>query len=114
MSATPPELDLQRIDRWCKAQWPARFHDEVFCEHHRRGKNVTLCETRAPWDGEGDWTHRPYAQLRYRPESTDWALHWADRNSRWHVYDPEGFHVMGSCVELLAEIDRDPTCIFKG
>jgi hypothetical protein len=109
-----PELDTQRVERWCAAQWPARFHDQVFWECHVRGKSVTICETRAPWDGNGDWTHRGFAQLRYRVASTDWSLHWADRNSRWHVYDPSGTPLTGSCADLLAEIDRDPTYIFKG
>ena len=109
-----PALDLERIRRWCEAQWPARYRNEVFWEAHVRGKNVTLCETRAPWNGEGDWTHQGFAQLRYRPDSQDWSLHWADRNSRWHVYDPDGYAVTGSSADLLAEVDRDPTCIFKG
>jgi hypothetical protein len=109
-----PETDLARIRQWCNAQVPDRLRDQVMWEAHARGKSVTLCETRAPWNGEGDWTHQGVAQLRYRPESQDWSLHWADRNSRWHVYDPDGKAVTGSCAELLDEVDRDPTCIFKG
>ncbi|WP_395690550.1 DUF3024 domain-containing protein [Nocardioides sp.] len=109
-----PETDLRRIEQWAAAQWPERFRDEVFWEVHTRGRNVTVCETRAPWGGGTDWTHQSLAQLRYRPETSDWALHWADRNSRWHVYDPDGFPVIGTAAELLAEIDRDPTAIFKG
>ena len=110
-----PDTDVYRIHQWCAAQWPEKFRSEVFWEAHLRGRSVTLCETRAPWDGTGrPWTHHGFAQLRYRPEQRDWSLHWSDRNSRWHAYDPEGFHVCGSVVDLLAEIDRDPTCIFKG
>lgn len=48
-----PETDLRRSTTWCEATWPARFADEVRCEHHMRGHKVTVCETRAPWDGEG-------------------------------------------------------------
>lgn len=114
MSALP-ETDLVRIRQWCERQWPARFRNEVFWEMHTRGRSVTLCETRAPWDGsDRPWTHRHFAQFRFRPETSDWTLHWVDRNSRWHPYDPEGFHVCGSAAELLEEIDRDPTAIFKG
>ena len=53
------------------------------------------------------------AQLRFRPEHHDWSLHWPGRNSRWHPYD-HGNRQFGSIAELLAEIDDDPTCIFKG
>ena len=53
------------------------------------------------------------AQLRYRPESGDWSFHWADRNGRWHPY-ADGNRQFGSIVELLAEVDDDPTAIFMG
>ena len=53
------------------------------------------------------------AQLRYRPESRDWSLHWADRNGRWHPH-ADGNRQFGSIVELLAEVDDDPTAIFMG
>ncbi len=43
-----PEMDLRRIEQFCAAQWPERFHTEVFWECHVRGKNATICETRAP------------------------------------------------------------------
>lgn len=109
-----PETDLHRIATWCEAMWPPAYHDQVRAEHHVRGKSVTLCETRAPSDGEGGWTHLPIAQLRHRPETGDWTLHWPDRNSRWHPYDPDGHHVTGTCAQLLDEVDRDPTSIFKG
>lgn len=108
-----PETDLRRIQTWCEAMWPPKFADEVRAEHHVRGKNVTICETRAPWDGEGGWTHQPVAQLRYRPDHGDWTLHWADRSSRWHEYR-EGGRFTGTAAELLAEIDADPTSIFWG
>lgn len=110
----PPELDLRRIEAWCEEQWPPEYRAEVRYEHHVRGKNVTICETRVPFGGQDGWTHLNVAQLRYRPDEGDWTLHWSDRNGRWHVYDPEGHHVTGTCAELLAEIDADPTFIFKG
>lgn len=109
-----PDTDLARIQRYCEAESPPQFRDELRVEHHRRGKSVTLCETRPPWDGrEGEWTHLNIAQLRYRPDSADWSLHWSDRNSRWHPYDM-GNAQFGSVASLLSEIDADPTCIFRG
>lgn len=60
-----------------------------------------------------EWDHLPRAQLRYRPASGDWSLHWADRNGRWHPYE-HGNRQFGSVAALLAEVDDDPTAIFKG
>ncbi len=108
-----PETDLARITRWCAEESPERYSDELRVEHHVRGRTVTLCETRAPWDGQGEWTHLPIAQVRFRADTSDWSLHWADRNGRWHPYDM-GSVQFGSIAELLAEIDDDPTFIFRG
>lgn len=108
-------MDLARVKRWCSNESPAGPADDLRVEYHVRGKSVTLCETRPPWDGrDGEWTHLDIAQLRYRPDTTDWSLHWSDRNSRWHPYDPDGYHVTGSAADLLAEVDRDPDCVFRG
>ena len=108
-----PETDLRRIERFCAEMWPERFHAEVRAETHVRGNTVTLCETRVPFAGLTEWTHDHFAQLRFRPGSADWALYRADRNSRWHE-NREGNVFSGTAAELLAEIDEDPTSIFKG
>ena len=108
-----PELDLRRIAHYCEHAVPEDARDRQRVEHHVRGRSVTLCETRPPWTGVGEWTHMGFAQLRYREDRGDWTLHWADRNSRWHEYH-EGNVFSGSMAELLAEVDDDPTCIFKG
>lgn len=108
-----PETDLRRVERFCAAMWPAEYADQARAEYHVRGRSVTLCETRPPWNGIGEWTHLPIAQLRYRAGRGDWTLHWADRNSRWHEYH-QGNVFSGSMAALLAEVDEDPTFIFKG
>lgn len=112
-SAHLPETDLRRVEKFCSDMWPEKFHHQVQAEFHIRGRSVTLCEHRAPWDGSGDWIHETFAQLRFRPDVGDWTLHWPDRNSRWHEYH-EGKFFSGTIAELLAEIDEDPTSIFKG
>jgi hypothetical protein len=108
-----PETDLRRIQRFCAQMWPEQFHSEVRAETHIRGNAVTLCETRVPFGGLTEWTHDPFAQLRFRLATVDWALYWADRHSKWHEYH-QGNIFCGSMSELLVEIDADPTCIFKG
>ena len=110
--AAVPDVDLERIKRFCVEESPAKVADQVRVVYKVRGKSVTISESRAPWDGRGtEWTDQPLAQLRYSPQSTKWSLHWADRNSRWHPYD---FIEPGAVASLLAEIKRDPTCIFWG
>lgn len=109
-----PETDLARISAWCDRQVPERFREEMRWEAHVRGRSVTICETRPPFPvTSGEWTHLGVAQLRWRGDSADWTLHWADRNSRWHEYH-EGGRFSGTAAQLLAEIDDDPTAIFKG
>ncbi|MFF5322308.1 DUF3024 domain-containing protein [Janibacter hoylei] len=88
--------------------WPTRSGSSTTC-----GATTSPSARRAPWAGEGEWTHQPLAQLRYLPDERRWTLHWADRNSRWHEYH-EGNVFIGSAAELLTEIDEDPTCIFWG
>lgn len=108
-----PETDLARIAAYCTSASPAEHADQLRTEHHVRGRAVTLCEARTLWHG-GDWVCHRFGQLRYRFDSHDWLLYWADRNDRWHPYDPDGFHLIGTVRELLDEVKRDPTCIFRG
>jgi hypothetical protein len=41
-----------------------------------------------------------------------WTLYWRDRNLRFHRYDQ--LPPSPSIIDLLTEIDRDPTAIFWG
>lgn len=107
-----PDLDLERIKRFCHEQSPAEVAEHLRVVYSIRGSSVTLFESRPPWDGRGEeWTENPFAQLRYSAQTAKWSLYWADRNSRWHPYEEIA---PGQLRNLLIEIDEDPTCIFKG
>ncbi len=107
-----PDLDLARIRRFCEGRVSPRHRDEVRVEADVRGGSVTIRECRPPWDGsDAAWTRQPMAQLRYRADTCDWALYWADRNGRWHRYEQLA---PGAVDVLLSEIESDPTCIFWG
>jgi hypothetical protein len=107
-----PDLDLERIKRYCTKESPAEFADQLRVVYSIRGRSVTLSESRPPWDGVGEeWTEVPFAQFRYSNQTTKWSLYWADRKSRWHLYEEVA---PGQLITLLAEIDEDPTCIFRG
>ncbi len=107
-----PDFDLLKIRRYCEEKTPQEFRSEMQVEVGVRGKSVTIFECRPPWDEQGtEWSRLPIGQLRYDPATARWTLFWADRNSRWHLYDLVD---PGTVEELLGEIDRDPTCIFWG
>jgi len=107
-----PDLDLEKLRRYCRTRVPARVADEVRLEVTTRGKNVSIHERRPPWDGSpGDWTSTPIAQLRYEGDGA-WTLYFADRNSKWVRY-PE-LEPMQPVDVHINELEVDPTCLFWG
>lgn len=108
------ELDVARVQRWCRAQVPERVRDQVRIEVDVAPRHLTVVECRAPWrTGDGpEWTRHPIARLRYTQSTGQWALYWRDRNLRFHAY-----HLVPPTLQfedLLREVDLDPTAIFWG
>jgi hypothetical protein len=54
----------------------------------------------------------PIARLHYTAADKSWTLYWRDRNLRFHRY--KTLAPSDRVDDLLAELDRDPTCIFWG
>jgi hypothetical protein len=107
-----PDLDLARIRSYCDGRVPARYRNEARVEASVRGKSVTIFDCRPPWHPSlTEWSRVPVAQLRYDPGAEHWTLYWADRNSRWHLYD---LIEPGTVTALLAEIEDDPISILWG
>ena len=108
-----PEIDLEKVKRFCDAQWPAEeFADKVRLEVTTRGKNVSIHECRAPFESTSvEWTKAPIAQLRYDGEGL-WTLYVADRNDKWSIY----FHLdpKQPIDVIINELDEDPSCFFWG
>ena len=75
---------------------------------------MTIVERRAPWreDYGPEWSALAVARLRYIAATGLWTLYWRDRNERWHAYDEVASNE--NVLELLDEIDRDPSGIFWG
>jgi len=109
-----PELDAARVRRWAVDHTPAEYRDEMRVEVDETPRSLTILECRPPWrDLIGpEWTRVPVARLRYVMKRSQWTLYWPDRNSRFHLY--EMVEPTRHVVELLDEIDDDPTCIFWG
>lgn len=90
----------------------ARHQVRIECEVDQR--DLTIVELHAPWAPEvGDqWMRTPVARLRYLRSRRVWRLYWADRNDRWRAYPELPF--APDVVDLLAEVDEDPTALFWG
>ncbi len=109
-----PELDVARVQRWCRARVPGRVRDQVRVEVEVAPRYLTIVECRPLWraDDGPEWTRHPIARLRYNATSGLWSLYWRDRNLRFHVYDL--VTPTDQLQDLLAEVDLDPTAIFWG
>lgn len=109
-----PDLDVASVQRWCAQRVPEHVRHQVRIECEVAARHLTIVERRPPWreDAGADWSSLPIARLQYATAASTWTLYWRDRNLRFHRYDrlPASAHVDG----LLAELDRDPTCIFWG
>ena len=112
--STLPELDVARVQRWCRARVPEDLRGEVRVEADIAERHLTIVECRPPWraDFGPEWTRLPIARLRYTKATRAWSLYWCDRNLNFHEYDRVS--ATASVEDLLAEIDRDPTAIFWG
>ncbi len=110
------ELERRQVDRelhaYAERRLPPHIRNEIRLEHRFRGDTVTLFESRPAFQRPGEWTPVPVAQFRYDRRKRTWMLYWADRNSRWHMYDD--ITPASDLGPLLAEVDRDPTGIFWG
>lgn len=112
-----PDTDLARVQRWVRARndrHPVEARPLLRIELEVTNRALTILECRPPWHSDmgPEWTRLPVARLRYTQSRREWSLYWPDRHSRFHRYDltPPSARV----DDLLAEIDRDPTCIFWG
>ena len=108
-----PELAAAKITQFCVGRTPPQLRDQMRLEVDVRGNSVTISDCQPLWQGApGEWMKMRIAQLRYNPTARVWTLYWADRNSRWHLYDD--LEPTGDLDAVLREIDEDRTCIFFG
>lgn len=109
-----PELGVERLRDYCQAKVPDHALHQVRVELDLSPGAATVVEVRAPWreDYGRDWTRMPIARLRYVQRTRVWTLYHRDRHGRSHRYPFVG--PSNNVDVLIAEIDRDPTCIFWG
>ena len=106
------QLIEKKLEKYCQQKIPAELHDKIRMSYRIRGNTVTLIESRPYFRDPSIWTELKVAQFRYSQDDNTWSLYCADRNEKWHFYDP--FHPSRDIDDLLAEVDRDPTGIFWG
>ncbi|MDA8438747.1 MAG: DUF3024 domain-containing protein [Propionibacterium sp.] len=109
-----PELDVARVQRWCRARVPEAMRDQVRVEVDVADRHLTIVECRPPWRANmgPEWTRFPIARLRYTKATGLWSLLWRDRNLRFNAYDRVPPSAM--IEDLLIEVSQDPTAIFWG
>ncbi len=112
MPTVLPELDVEKVKRFCRAKVQDPVADEVRLEVTTRGSNVSIHERRPLWRGApGTWTSMAIAQVRYEGDGT-WTLYYGDRNGKWAMYldlDPKQ-----PIDAIIDELEEDPTCVFRG
>ena len=107
-----PEIDIEKLRRFCRQHVPGALADEVRLEVTVKGRRVSVHECRPPWHGgPGEWTAMPIAQLRYVGDGS-WTLYFGDRYGGWTLYmDLEPEQRIDTMIE---ELESDPTCVFWG
>ena len=107
-----PELDIEKVRRFCERHISDARRDEVRLEVSVRGRRVSIHERRPPWTGApGEWTRMAVAQLRSEDDGS-WSLYFGDRNGKWVEYfDLDGHRPIDVIINVL---EADPTCLFWG
>jgi hypothetical protein len=110
-----PELERERVtralSRFCD-KMPVEIRDRLTHNFRFVRSDVELFDRRPHFQDRTRYTELTVAKFRYNAKRGSWTLLWSDRNSRWHTY--EGFEDRRNFVDLLHEVEKDPTCIFWG
>jgi Protein of unknown function (DUF3024) len=114
VETTAPELDVVRVQRWCRTRVPEHARHQVRIECEVSGRDLTVVERHPPWPPEAgpEWMRTPVARLRYVRSRRVWRLYWIDSDDRWHEYPELPF--APDVADLLAELEEDPTALFWG
>jgi hypothetical protein len=102
----------KKLSEYCRKKVPPHVADQLKVGFRFRGNSVTLFEARPQFSDPRQWVEIPIAQCRFDPETAQWSLYCADRNSRWHRY--VDLAPSKNFEKLLQVIDNDPTGIFWG
>ncbi len=110
-----PELEQARVTRALRGfcdKVPREIRDRLVHDFRIAGSDVELFERRPHHQERGRYIEHIVAEFRYTATQRSWTLFWADRNGRWHRY--ENFVDRSNFLDLLQEVEKDPTRIFWG
>jgi hypothetical protein len=110
------EFEKERVERifsaYCAMKAPHHISDQFRVEFELRGEEVKLFESRPfPLD-KSQWISHKIARFKKDRESNCWCLYYADRNERWHSFEP--YPSDKDIEKLLAEVEKDMSGIFWG
>ena len=110
-----PELDVERVRRWCRQRVPGHLRDQVQVECDAGPGYLTIVECRPPWrnDMGTEWTRFPIARLCYTKAAKRWSLYWRDRNLRFHRADNDRVIFYSKLTDdrtsqILVAVNLDP------
>jgi hypothetical protein len=110
------EFEKQRVTKifcaYCEKKVPHHVSDQFRVEFELRGSEVKLFESRPFWQDKSRWTSHKIARFRKDDKSNVWRLYYADRNGRWHIFEP--FPGEKDIEKLLDEVEKDSSGIFWG
>jgi nucleoid-associated protein YejK len=110
-----PELEKERairaLRRFCD-KVPVEIRHQLLHDFRFVRSDIELFERRPHYLERHRHVEHVVAKFRYNAKRGSWTLFWSDRNLRWHAYD--GLEDRRDFLELLREVENDPTCIFFG
>lgn len=89
-----------------------RVSSQLRYGYRLEGPAVVYFEARPDWRGGGEWLEHAIAKFRFTKSTGLWSLYCQFSDLRWRGYEP--LPHAASLAELVAEVERDPTCIFYG
>ena len=110
------EFEKQRVIKiffaYCAMKAPHHISDQFKVEFELRGGEVKLFESRPFHLDKSQWISHKVARFKKDRDANCWYLYSADRNGRWHLFDP--YPSDKDVEKLLAEVEKDSTGIFWG
>ena len=110
-----PELEHERVTRALRRfcdRVPVEIRHQLLYDFRFARSGVELLERRPHFQDRNRKVEHVFARFKYNAKRGCWTLLWSDRNLRWHTY--QGFEERGNFMDLLREVERDPTGIFFG
>jgi hypothetical protein len=110
------EFEKQRVEKmfsaYCESKVPLHVSDRFRVEFEIRGMEIKLFESRPHELDKSRWVSHKIARFIKKGDFNVWQLYYADRNGRWHLFEP--FPEDKDIEKLLDEVERDSSGCFWG